>query len=471
MPRRYSDRATSLTDARIKDWPLPDTGQVEVPDAAVPGLRVRIGAGGARTFVLRKHVSGRYRNITLGRFSDRFGLVEARRKARSLISDLEFRADPAASLPKPKKRSEQGHTVAKLFPAYLKAKAHLRGVSEIERVFKRHILPEFGDRAADGITRSEITRFIDRIAQNTPVMARNILSYFSSFYSWALPRLDRLPGNPCRDAGRPPAPKPRERVLTDGEINALWRVLDEETGAFGPAIKLLLLTGQRRNEVFEAECAEFDLDARLWTIPADRAKNGKTHLVPLGPLALRLIKQLMDRDEDDTEESEKLLPARGNPEAGPSGFSKAMTRIRAGMEINLKSPVPHWTLHDLRRTMATGLQRIGIRLEVTEALLNHISGSRSGIIGVYQRHNYLEEKKAAISSWEKEMVRLTRAKRCKGPTPSDTIQRSGSSDTRPQPVAATASTSGSRHARSPGFGREAADHQVRLRRTRSWTRH
>jgi integrase len=392
-----------LTEARIRALRPPVKGQAEYRDAVVPGLRLRVGVSGVKSFVLRKRVAGIYRNITLGRYSERLQLADARKKARQILSDVEMKADPAACLPKPQRRSVAGHTINALWPAYKNAKAHLRKSGEIERVFKRHVLPEFGDRAADGITRSEITRFIDGIAQRTPVMARNILSYFSAFYSWALPRLDRLPANPCRDAGRPPKPKPRERVLSDREIGALWHVLEEEGAPFGPAIQLLLLTGQRRNEVFEAERSEFDLEKQLWTIPGSRAKNGSAHIVPMAPAVSKIVKSLIDADR-----SGKLMPARGNGHAGPSGFSKAMTRIRSALEERIGEPVPHWTLHDLRRTMATGLQRLGVRLEVTEAVLNHLSGARSGIVGVYQRHNYFAEKKEALILWSKEVKRLSR---------------------------------------------------------------
>jgi len=397
-----------LTEAKIQALRPPAAGQVEYCDTLVPGLRIRIGVSGAKSFVLRKRVAGKYRNITLGRYSERLPLAEARKRSRQILSDVEFKADPVASLPKPQKRRTDGYTVNALWPGYKKAKAELRKIGEIERVFKRHILPEFGDRAADGITRSEITRFIDKIAERTPVMARNVLSYFSAFYTWALPRLDRLPGNPCRDAGRPPKPKSRERVLSEKEIGALWHVLEGEGAPFGPAIKLLLLTGQRRNEVFEAERAEFDLEKALWTIPGARAKNGVAHLVPMSPPVLALVKSLLDHDRGD-----KLIPARGNWEAGPSGFSKAMARIRDDLEKRIGEPVPHWTLHDLRRTMATGLQRLGIRLEVTEAVLNHLSGARSGIVGVYQRHHYFDEKRLALAAWAKEVNRLARAARAK----------------------------------------------------------
>jgi integrase len=393
-----------LSDSKILALKPPKSGQVEYLDAAVPGLRVRVGVTGTKTFVLRKRIAGKNRNLTLGRFGERLTIGEARKKARQILSDIELKADPAAALPKPQRRVVHEHTVNALWPNYRRAKAHLRTLPEVERIFKRHILPEFGDRAADGITRSEITRFIDRIGKRTPVMARNVLSQFSAFYSWALPRLDRLPGNPCRDAGRPPKPKARERVLSDAEVGALWHVLEGEGHPFGPAIQILLLTGQRRNEVFEAERSEFDFDKQVWTIPAARAKNGVAHLVPLSAPVLALVTDLLTLDR-----GEKLIPARGNWEAGPSGFSKAMSRIRADLETVMKRPVPHWTLHDLRRTMATGLQRLGVRLEVTEAALNHLSGARSGIVGVYQRHNYFDEKRAALNAWAKDVRRIARA--------------------------------------------------------------
>lgn len=176
--------------------------------------------------------------------------ADARKKARQILSDIEHKADPAAALPKPQKRTPS-YSIKSLWPDYRKAKADRRSIREIERDFNRHILPAFGERAADKVARGEITRFIDEIAQAAPVMARNVLSQFSSFYSWALPRLDHLPGNPCRDAGRPRAPKARDRVLSEEEIGALWHVLEGEGKPFGPAIRLLMLTGQRRNEVFE----------------------------------------------------------------------------------------------------------------------------------------------------------------------------------------------------------------------------
>lgn len=397
--------AITLTDAKLAALKPPAAGQIQISDSVVPGLRVRLGVSGGRTFIVRKRIGGQVRTITLGRYSPRFGLADARKKARTLLSDIEAGGDPSTR-PTARKREALGKTVRTMWPDYRAAKADRRSIKEIERIFNCHILPHFGDRIAETITRAEITRFIDEIARTSPVMARNVLAHLSSFYGWALPRLDSLPANPCRDAGRPPVPKSRDRVLNDAELGILWNVLNGEAAPFGPAIRLLILTGQRRSEVFDADRSEFDLKAGLWTIPRQRAKNGVAHLVPLSKEALAIIREVPAQDDSD-----KLFPARGNGENGPSGFSKTMTRIRAAMDEQAGQPVAHWTLHDLRRTLATGLQRLGIRLEVTEAVLNHVSGSRGGIVGVYQRHNYFAEKREALDAWAKEVMRLARAQR------------------------------------------------------------
>lgn len=303
-----------LTDAKIKGLIKPLHGQVEYADQTVPGLRLRVGASGQKTFILRKRVGGQPRNITIGRFGPRCSLLDARRKA--------------------------------------------------------------------------------------PVQARNVCAQLSAFYTWALPRLDRLASNPCRDAGRPPAPKARDRVLSDAELAALWEALGDEQEPWTSAIRLLILTGQRRNEVYSAEWTEIDIEQRIWTIPAVRAKNGKTHIVPLSDFAVKIIRGL-----ERTKGTPKLFPAKSSPHNGPSGFSKVQARLRSALGKRL-GDVDEWRLHDLRRTVATGLQRIGVRLEVTEAVLNHVSGSQSGIVGVYQRYNFSTEKRLALDAWADEVQRI-----------------------------------------------------------------
>lgn len=391
--------ATRLTDAKLQALKAPDKGQAEHSDSDVPGLRIRIGTSGAKTFILRKRVAGRIRNITVGRYGPRFGLAEARRKARALISDLE-----SGNAPPPPKRALQGTsgTIRAMMPDYLASKAHLRSMPDLKSVVNVYILPELGDRYADSLTRAEITAFIDGIAKTKPTRARLVLAQLSAFYSWALSRLDKLQANPCRDAGRPAKAKARERVLSDDELRGLWLVATAEPLPWGPALKLLMLTGARRDEVFNAERSEFNLPGREWVIPADRAKNGQAHIIPLSDAAVAVLDSIPEFDG-----SRKLFPARGNPGNASSGFSRAQARFRASLDLVLNSPAgEHWQIHDIRRTVATGLQRLGVRFEVTEAVLNHVSGAKGGIAGVYQRHDWKAEKRVALDAWARELERI-----------------------------------------------------------------
>jgi len=390
-----------LTDAKIAGLKPPESGQIEISDAKVPGLRLRVGTTGAKTFIVRKRIGERTRNITLGRYGPRFGLADARKKARSVINDIEEGKDPATTLVAAKRGGSIQGTIRAMWPAYKKAKANLRSIREIERIFFRYIMPTLGDRMADAITRRDVTRLVDDIAGNAPTMARAVHAQLSSFYTWALPRLDDLPYNPCRDAGRPAKPKSRDRVLSEAELRILWDVADTQPLPWGAAIKLLMLTGARRSEVFEADRSEFDIDNETWVIAAHRSKNGIAHQVPLSPAAMRVILAI-----PIAEDSAKLFPALGNAETCASGISKVVDRFRAALVHRIGHEVARWTLHDIRRTVATNMQRMGIRLEVTEAVLNHISGSRSGIVGIYQRHAFTDEKRHALNAWALELMTI-----------------------------------------------------------------
>lgn len=399
-----------LTDAKIAALKPPASGQVEYPDKLVAGLRVRSGSTGAKTFILRKRVGGKLKNITLGRYGPRFGLAEARKKARGLLVDIDAGKDPTINLQSPRKGGTP-NTVRALVETYLAAEVRgkKRSAREIERILAGYVVPVIGDRLADSISRADVTRLIDDVthadtAKPRAAMGRAVFAQLSAFYSWAMPRLDRLPANPCRDAGRPAPVKARERVLTDDEIRALWKVASKMERPFGPGFKLLLLTGQRRAEVFGADRSEFSGDT--WVIPAARAKNGVAHIVPLSKQAQSVIAKL-----PEIEGTTFLFPSRSNTETAASGFSRATERLQKGMAAQLKvETVAPFVLHDLRRTMATGMQRLGVLMPVVEAVLNHVSGSRSGVAGVYQRHTYLAEKKAALDLWAAEVDRIVAAR-------------------------------------------------------------
>ena len=163
----------------------------------------------------------------------------------------------------------------------------------------------------------------------------------------------------------------------------------------------MLLTAARRSEVFAADRSEFDVLDRVWNLPASSAKNGKSVIIPLSNEAVEVILECpKDR------ENNKLFPSASNSKTCASGISKLVNRLRAAVELDLKRSVPHWTLHDIRRTVATNLQRLGVRLEVTESILNHISGSQSGIVGIYQRYDWMDEKREALELWSKDLMRI-----------------------------------------------------------------
>lgn len=293
--------------------------------------------------------------------------------------------------------------LCEIYERYLRSKCNHRSIGEIERIFERYILPVIGASRIAAIDRTTVTRLLDQVATGgsrpAPVMARAVAAQLSAFFSWAIARLPFLTENPCRLAARPPKPRPRSRVLSDRELHDLWPVLDKESMPWSHAIKLILLTGQRRREVFDADWSEFDIDRRLWTIPAVHSKNGREHRVPLSALAIKVVQGIPKNA------GTKLFPARGKPTRSASGFSKAMKRIvvAVGAATDGRS---NFTLQDLRRTVATGLQRLGVRLEVTESVLNHVSGSRDGIIGIYQRYQFEDEKRIALDLWSIELARI-----------------------------------------------------------------
>ena len=194
-------------------------------------------------------------------------------------------------------------------------------------------------------------------------------------------------------------------MLSDEEAAAIWRAAVEATHPFGAFVRLLMLTGQRREEVAGMTWAELSEDLATWTIPATRTKNGIPHLVPLSQPARELLGLRSNRPEgvrhtlqDPRTKLALVFPGeRGTPF---SGWSKAKSAL------DIASGVSGWWLHDLRRTLATGLQRLGVRLEVTEAVLNHLSGSRAGVVGIYQRHDWAEEKRSALDAWSAHLLAL-----------------------------------------------------------------
>jgi integrase len=256
----------------------------------------------------------------------------------------------------------------------------------------RHAFPRQWDHPAERFDRAAVVRVLDGIAKaGHPSIASRTAAYGRACFQWALKR-GTVAANPFAALPAIGEKPKRDRVLTDNELVAIWRAAAAMGPPFGPIVRLLILTGQRREEVGGMTWAELSDDFLTWTIAASRAKNGTPHVVPLAEPARELLRSLP--------RAGALVMPGDRPPAPFSGWSKAKARL------DVAAGVADWVLHDLRRTMATGLQRLGVRLEVTEAALNHISGSRAGIVGIYQRHNWAAEKRAALEAWASHVMAL-----------------------------------------------------------------
>ena len=267
--------------------------------------------------------------------------------------------------------------------------------------------PWIGERRVGEITRRDIRDLIDGIVdRGSPVGANRTLAVLRRFFAWLIER-DVLSKSPCAGLKKPTLERSRDRVLSDDELVLVWRAAERIDFPFGPLVKLLILTGQRLGEVAGMRRAELDLRGKSpsWTIPAERVKNGREHVVPLSPAACGIIAELPRIGRSDF-----LFTTNGSSIV--SGYSRAKDRIDAAMRA-LTPPdaeglgkhaddveaIPHWTFHDLRRTMASGMARLGLQLPVIERCLNHVSGSFAGVAGVYQRHSFADEMRTAFEAW------------------------------------------------------------------------
>jgi integrase len=377
-----------LTLNRIEGLKCPEGRRdMLVFDDEQRGLGVRVTASGSKTYLAQYNWHGEKRRIPLGN-CNAVSLAKARDAVRTVMGDVARGVDPAAERKKAaaEARRNAAHEALTLSTLLSDWQAlHLASkrpsyAAEATRAV-RNAFARYLDLPAAELSRTMIVKTLDSLARKgSAAMAARSAAYGKAAYGWAVKR-GTLSVNPFSNLPVTPTVK-RERVLCDDELAALWRAT-ASAGPFRGIVRLLILTGQRREEVAGMTWAELSGDFSTWTIPASRAKNGATHLVPLSAPAQDLLREA-------PRFGELVFPGLRGPF---NGWSKAKAALDA------KSGVTNWRLHDLRRTMATGLQRLGVRLEVTEQVLNHVSGSRAGIVGVYQRHDFVLEKRAALEAW------------------------------------------------------------------------
>ena len=223
-------------------------------------------------------------------------------------------------------------------------------------------------------------------------MANRVLAAVRALCNWAVSE-DFLASSPCDKLRPPAAERSRERVLGEAEIVAFWRACEASSWPFGPLGQLLLLTGARRDEIGAMTWSEIDLERAEWRLSGNRVKNSREFTLPLTPMAVDILRSL----PRITGLGDFVFTTNGRTPV--SGFSRAKERFDEEMAKSLHEPPDPWVLHDLRRTCASGLAALGVQPHVIEAVLNHASGQIKGVAKVYNRHQYAEEKREALTKW------------------------------------------------------------------------
>jgi integrase len=372
----------------------------EIPDSLLPGLYFIVQPTGARSWAVRYRHQGVSRKHTLGGYPT-IDLKAARALGGKALRAAAEGRDPGRE--KIQARATKADSVDRIIEEFLdrhvRRSNRLRTAQETERLLRQHVLPRWRGRMVHEITRRNVLDVLDRVVDGgAPIGANRVFAATRKFFNWCVAR-DIIAVSPCAGVKPPTAERARDRVLSDDELRVVWAAANKLGGTFGPLVKLLALTGQRRDEVAGMRWDELDLDARLWTLPAGRTKNDKPHDVPLSGAAIAVLKSV-----PRVTDSPFVLTTNGGAPA--SGYSKNKRRLDA----LLSADIPAWRLHDLRRTCASGMARLGINLPVIEKCLNHVSGSFAGIVGVYQKHSFADEKRHALEAWGSFVAALVESK-------------------------------------------------------------
>ena len=364
----------SLTDLLIKKLKVPEKGQKTYFDGTQRGFGIRVSKGGAKTFVL---VHGKQRKIhTLGRYPD-LSLMEARKKAKEVLGHAV--AEKQGQVP-----SLTFLELRERFLADTKPRTKPSTHAEYARLLTKHFT---FTKNVSSITRADIMEAITSVRHHQS-LEQHCFVAIRTLMNWAV-RHGYLATSPVPSLRF--SPPSRTRVLTDDELKAVWHRAEEVGYPYGTILKLLILTGQRRGEIAGLRRSWITDDAI--TLPATITKNKREHRIPIGPQTKEIIDAISGK-------TDLLFPARGTgkEELTFKGWSKSK------VEFDKPISIAPYTLHDLRRTYSSNLARLGVPIHVTEKLLNHVSGTISGVAAVYNRHSYWEEMQVAVKTLDERLL-------------------------------------------------------------------
>ena len=377
----------TLTD-RVVQQAKTKAARTEIADAVLPGLYLIVQPTGAKSWAVRYRVGRRTRKLTLpGRYPV-VSLAKAREAARLALESVTAGADPAAA-------KHAGTPADGTLAAYiaLYRDKHVSTVrsgtaANINRELE-HMQDAWPGRTLRSISKKDVVAIIDKAMKRGPSAGVMAWKVAKAFFGWCEAREDDF-ASPARSIRKPAKEKSRDRVLDDAELKVTWEAADHEGGLAGALVKLLILTGARRNEI--TELSRDEIKAEGIELPGERTKNGLPHRIPLTPMMCQVFETL-------PRTGKFVLNGMDRPFGDHSGAKE-----------KIAPAIRSWTLHDLRRSFASGLQRLGVAPHIVELALNHRSGTFSGVAGIYQRHRYAKEVRDAFELWSQHIETLTTKK-------------------------------------------------------------
>lgn len=392
-----------FTDRQIKAL-KPKNARYEAWEDNGKGFGVRVSPAGRISFIFLYRFKGTSRRMTFGIYPE-ISLANAHAAHAKARQVLDKGQDPGTNEQDKKEESQRSPSIRKLVDEYIEkyAKPRKRSWKEDERILNKDVVSRWGKRKARDITRRDIILLLDEIVdRGASIQANRTLAAIRKMYSFAMGR-GVLDASPCVAIPNPSKENRRDRVFSEEEIKVFWNKLDtakmEKSTAL--SLKFQLVTAQRKGEVAGAEWIDFDLKTGVWTIPAEKAKNGLPHRVPLSPLAIKTLTKL----KEITGKSKWLLPSPRE------GQHIAETSVDHAVRINADHfEIDHFTPHDLRRTAASMMTASGIQRLTVSKILNHVE---SGVTAVYDRHGYDKEKRKALYSWGRKLESIISGKQNK----------------------------------------------------------
>jgi integrase len=389
----------------------------EHPDGLVPGLYFVVQPSGARSWAVRYRHSGTPRKLTLGAYPA-IDLSAARDRAREALRAAAQGRDPAGEKVTARRNAKAGVAGADLVPAVIDTfvarhvRPNNRSAGEVERLLRKEVAGPWAKRSIKDITRRDVNELVDAIMdRGAPYMANRVFTNLRVMINWCVER-GIISASPVVGMKPSAVEASRDRILTDDELRLFWTGTERLGYPFRPLFRLLLVTGQRRDEVRSMTRSELDLASATWVIPKERVKNNRAQEVPLSALAMDVLATIPALD------SNRNLLFSTTGKTAVTGYSNAKERLDAFMLQQAREEasargndpaeahLPNWRLHDLRRTAASGMARLGQPVHVVEAVLNHQSGTIRGVAPVYNRYSYADEKRRALEAWGRFITEL-----------------------------------------------------------------